>query len=367
MERVRDASMCDLWPKIRGEGVDPIEEVVIEKETSHWCAECNSGDALETIGAEIICTACGTIVDIPLEWSAEYRWFSAEGGAGGSDPSRTSFPINHLMPESSLGTMILSRGASSPVMRRIKRYHMWNMMPYRERTLWGIFEGLQTRASNVGIGAAIIDEVKELYAQLTASTICRGQNQRDAILAACLWETLRRHGTPRMPRDISEIFNLNPKAVTKGINQFRNILSMRISGDKQDTYISPAAKVTEVVEAETADTLAARAFQRRANHQRTVIKTTSYEDFVQPFLTNMRMGDPKLETMVRAVCARTDDLNIVPENTPVSLTASVIAFCAEECGLSIDMAELARVCGISVITIQKCVKRLTPYKKELLA
>lgn len=377
--------MSDLWPNMRNSSTtamqesesvfEPESETAVEftEPTEYRCTTCEDADALETIGAEVICVRCGSIIDVPLEWAAEYRWFSSESGGGGTDPSRTSFPVNHLMPESSLGTMILNRSGASPAMRRIKRYHMWNMMPYRERTLWGIFDGLQTRASNAGIGSAIIDEVKELYAQLTASTICRGQNQRDAILAACLWETLRRHGTPRMPRDISEIFQLDLKTVTKGIKQFQHILAMRLSGNKVDTYVAPTPAVSKKTAAstsivtESAEVLAARAFQRRAAHQQTAARTTSYEDFVAPFLTNMRVANPQLDALVRAVCARTDELNIVPENTPVSLTASVISFCMKEMGLHVDHAELARVCGISAVTIQKCIKRLMPYKKELLA
>ena len=367
--------MSDLWPTMRSASSasgrpdatdDPLPEFLTP--TDHTCPTCEDAAALENIGAEVICTRCGSIVDVPLEWAAEYRWFSNEGGGGGTDPCRTSFPINHLMPESSLGTMILSRGAASPAMRRIKRYHMWNLMPYRERTLWGVFDGLQTRASNSGIGTAVIDEVKELYAQLTASTICRGQGQRDAMLAACLWESLRRHESPRMPRDIADIFHLDLKAVTKGIKQFQHILAIRTSGNKTDTYVAPNAKEAKgapPAPEESAEVLSARAFQRRAVLQKTASRTTSYEDFVQPFLTNMRVANGPLETMVRSVCARTEELNIVPENTPPSLTASVIAFCMAEMGLRVDHAELARVCGISAVTIQKCMKRLTPYREAL--
>jgi transcription initiation factor TFIIIB Brf1 subunit/transcription initiation factor TFIIB len=59
-------------------------------------------------------------------------------------------------------------------------------------------------------------------------------------------------------------------------------------------------------------------------------------------------------------------LGIVPENTPPSLTASVIAFCCQELGIKMDIAEIARVCGISAVTIQKCLKRLIPAKEKLL-
>jgi transcription initiation factor TFIIB len=376
--------MSDLWPTLRptaasiAAAADWDNEPEFTAPSEHTCPTCEDTAALETAGSEVVCTRCGTIVDIPLEWAAEYRWFSAEnsGSGGGTDPSRTSFPVNHLMPESSLGTTIICRG-NSAAMRKIKRYHMWNQMPYRERALWSVFDGLQVRASNAGIGTAVVEEAKELYAQLTASAICRGQAQRDAMLAACLWESLKRHETPRMPRDVADIFTIPLKSVTKGIKQFQHLLAMRTSEGRTDTYAVPLKTATatatavtataSVPQAESDDVIAARALQRRAAARAT--RTTSYEDFIVPFLTNMsvsRTVAQQLEAMVRRVCARTEELNIVPENTPPSLTASVIAFCMGELGLRVDQNELARVCGISAVTIQKCIKRLSPKREMLL-
>ena len=365
--------MTDLWPSLgkRPAPMEPLPE--FESPSEQSCATCDDASAVETIGAEVVCTRCGTVVDVPLEQGAEYRWFSSDSG-GGPDPSRCGFPINHLMPESSLGTMILSNH-QSPLMRRIKRYHMWNLMPYRERTLWTIFESLQVRASNVGIGTAVLDEAKELFAQLTATAICRGQAQRDAMLAACLWEALKRHGTPRMPKDIAEIFNIPLKQVTKGNKQFQHLFAMRTTGQMTNTYAAPAPSSAGGVAGgasdtvESAETIAARAFQRRAIWQKTASRTTSYEDFIQPFLTNLsvpRASATALEALVRDVCAKTEELGIVPENTPPSLTASVIAFCSQELGIRIDITEIARVCGISAVTIQKCLKRMVPWKEKLL-
>jgi transcription initiation factor TFIIIB Brf1 subunit/transcription initiation factor TFIIB len=366
--------MTDLWPTLHRKKA-PDDDLFPSFGTTEQqtCLTCDDDTAIETVGAELVCTRCGTIVDVPLEQGAEYRWFSSEAGNGGSDPSRCGFPINHLMPESSLGTMILSKN-QSPMMRRIKRYHMWNLMPYRERTLWTIFESLQVRASNAGVGLAVLEEAKELFAQLTASAICRGQAQRDAMLAACLWEALKRHEAHRMPKDIADIFNIPLKQVTKGIKQFQHLFAIRTSGQMTDTYANPTkldvfACTSAEAGTESAEVISARAFQRRAIWQKTASRTTSYEDFITPFLTNLsipRASSAALEDLVRHICAKTEDLGIVPENTPPSLTASVIAFSAQELGIRLEIAEVARVCGISAVTIQKCLKRMVVWKEKLM-
>jgi transcription initiation factor TFIIIB Brf1 subunit/transcription initiation factor TFIIB len=134
-----------------------------------------------------------------------------------------------------------------------------------------------------------------------------------------------------------------------------------------DTYANQTAKLVTIAETiESEEVIAARAFQRRAIWQKTASRTTSYEDFIVPFLTNLSVPRSTLESLVRHVCIRTEELGIVPENTPPSLTASVIAFCAQQAGLRIDIAEIARICGISAVTIQKCLKRMMPWKEKLL-
>jgi transcription initiation factor TFIIIB Brf1 subunit/transcription initiation factor TFIIB len=383
--------MTDLWPTLHKKkellstATNYYDDLATAFEdtipaSSYTCPTCEDDTALDDAGGEVICSRCGTTVDIPLELGAEYRWFANDGGGGvgsAGDPSRCSFPVNHLMPESSLGTVINLRGGGSAVMRRLKRYHMWNLMPYRERTLWGVFEGLQVRASNAGVSTAIVEEAKELYAQLTATAICRGHEQRDAMLAACLWEALKRQGTARLPKDVAEMFNIPLRCVTKGIKQFQYLLAIRSSAQATDTYASPAsgsasgggAGEPEKAE-ETAEVIRVRARQRHAAAIATAVsRTTSYEDFILPFLTNLsisREASPVLERMVRHVCARVDDLGVVPENTPPSLTASVIAFCCAELKLGIDQAEIARVCSVSSVTIQKCLKRIGPWRERLL-
>ncbi len=367
-----------MWPGLAAPAIAAEDDLIGELDldftrpdaTSYTCLTCEDADAVEKVGTEVVCTRCGTLVDIPLEWSAEYRYYSADA-ASTADPSRCSFPVNHLMPESSLGTIIKTRGAGSATACRIRRYHMWNLMPYRERTLWTIFESLQVRATNAGISTAVIEEAKELYAQLAASTVCRGQSQRDAMLAACLWEALKRHEAPRMPRDIAEIFNLPLQHVTRGIKQFQHTLAFRTSAKSTDTYVTAAAAAPAAAPiVETPEVVKARAIERRAAWRATVARTTSYEDFIIPFLTNLsvpREYAATLEATVRHVCARIEELGVVPENTPPSLTASVIAFVSADLGIRIETADLARVCGISAVTIAKCLKRMAPWREKLLA
>ena len=190
-------------------------------EPGHVCPDCNTNKWISIHDEEVICTACGIHIGYLIDSSAEYRWFGSDDR--NPDPTRVGNPMNPLLPESSMGTRILVRPGDGRAMATIRKYHLWTIMPYRERTLWSIFEMLQVRASNSGISNAIIDETKQLYAQVSPLCICRGQ-QKDALLAACLYESLKRHDTPRRPTDIAEIFQIDVKLITRGVKQFSGLL-----------------------------------------------------------------------------------------------------------------------------------------------
>ena len=66
------------------------------------------------------------------------------------------------------------------------------------------------------------------------------------------------------------------------------------------------------------------------------------------------------------ICQRVEELGMVPENTPPSLTAAAITFSLAEQHIGIDQVEIARVCGVSTVTIQKCLKRMVAARAELL-
>ena len=108
------------------------------------CSTCQSPfDDWEHLDVST-CLKCGTVVARCLDLSAEYRYFSQDD-RGGGDPCRVGAPQDNRFPGSSLGTVILAtqQGGSANTrwsMNKIRRYHTWNMLPYKERSLLHVFE-----------------------------------------------------------------------------------------------------------------------------------------------------------------------------------------------------------------------------------
>lgn len=341
-----------------------------------WCCENCEGNAdIQMINETVLCVRCGEVFEHLLDQGPEYRWFS--GDDRNTDPTRVGAPQNPLLPESSLGTTMLLRKHHGNAMRKIKRYHTWNLMPYRERNLWGIFEGLHVRAINAGVGVGVLEEAKRLYAQLSALCVCRG-TQKEALLAACLYEALKRSGTPRRPKDIGIIFQINIRYVTKGLKQFANLLNLdertgvmtTAEKAKQKAAAAPVATTTEaVIVAPVAPTVVVSVESRRAKWDSISRSTTTYEHYIDPFVSKLeapRQLTGTLIALTRQICSRADDMGICPENTPPSLTAAALALACSTLSIQKTIQEIASVCDISVVTLHKCLKRLDTWKLKLL-
>ena len=326
----------DLWKLFETQ-----KSAVSEK--GYICPDCTTSTWIQIAEDEVICTACGNHLGYLIDSSAEYRWFGSEDRS--PDPTRVGNPQNPLLPESSLGTRILTRAGDNKAMRRIRQYHIWNIMPYRERTLWNVFEMLHVRASNAGISVAIVEETKQLYAQVSPLCICRGL-QKDALLAACLFESLKRHDTPRRPADIAEVFRIDAKLITRGVKQFSGLLEEHLHAEAR---IPVAATI--VIPEKKCET-----------------PSTSFRHYLEPAVykleTPRSLHGQIIEYAVKIGTA-IDELGICPETTPSSLAASALALACEKFSIDKSNADVAKVCSISAATLQKCMKRIELWRPVL--
>jgi transcription initiation factor TFIIIB Brf1 subunit/transcription initiation factor TFIIB len=325
------------------------------------CPECHTDTHIEVDNDESICKKCALSLGFQIDQSAEYRWFGSDDR--NPDPTRVGNPLNPLLPESSMGTRILVRPGENKAMRKIRQYHLWNVMPYRERTLWNVFEMLQVRAANAGISAAILDETKQLYAQVSPLCICRGA-QKDALMAACLFESLKRHDTPRRPAEIAEIFKINLKHITRGVKQFSGLL---------DEHLHAQAKKETQMEIPTQSEIKAADSDTPQAPTPVIVNpiatpSTNFRHYLEPAI--LRLEIPRslmgsLQDLANGFGNLLDELGVCPETTPPSLAACSISLACQKIGIQKANSEVASVCGISIATLQKCMKRIDPWKPTL--
>jgi transcription initiation factor TFIIIB Brf1 subunit/transcription initiation factor TFIIB len=278
----------------------------------------------------IVCIGCGEILGRPIDSSAEYRYFGIED-RGGGDPSRIGAPSDPRLPESSLGTVILPQG-NMKNMGKIRRYHQWNMLPYKERALLGAFDRLALAANNHGLGGSIIEDAKNLYVKLNGFCDRRGLS-RDSLLASCVYTSLKRAGSPRKPQDVGAMFSLSHASFTKAFKFFQEVLAQATQKGLLGENWTPSN-----------------------------LTSTRAADYVAVPLSKLpisRADYQKLIVQAQELAERAETENMSPENTPPSLAAGVVAYVCEKWRKGeIALPRIATACDVSVATLQKCLRRL---------
>ena len=231
-------------------------------------------------------------------------------------------------------------------MCRVRKYHTWNAMPYKERSLLHTFERLSLASTNYGIGGSVIDDVKEMFVSLY--DLCdRRVLSRDAILASCLFNALKQSGTPRKPKEIADIFGLSTPIFTRALKYFQETFSLA----EQKGLLKKAT-----VDLEQGSTKAS--------------------EYIQFPLSKLEGLSRAVSTIIcnsaQAIADIAEENGYSIENMPPSLAAGCLAYTIQYYSKKIGqkqslitMAEIARVSEVSVATIQKCIKRLDIHKEVL--
>jgi transcription initiation factor TFIIB len=304
----------------------PLEEKCNVNKKNEMCESCGSDDFVVDNGS-VICKSCGMVQYNTIDSGAEWRFYGSEDSKF-SDPTRCGLPTNALLPESSLGSTVSFKYGESYEMRKIRNYHLWNAMPYKERSLYNVFDGIQVRANDSGIPSCIIDEAKNLYKTISDIQINRGSN-RNGIIASCIYKACILQGCPRSAKEIAEIFKLNITHMTKGCKKFDEILNLN-SG--QNLCVAG--------------------------------NTTKSIDFIERFCSKLNLGK-NIVKICKHVCEKADEYNLVSKCIPPSIAAGSIFLVCNILNINISKKEISTTCKISEVTISKCYKSLLKYHKYL--
>jgi transcription initiation factor TFIIIB Brf1 subunit/transcription initiation factor TFIIB len=296
------------------------------------CEACGADDEHFVVEDLLTCTCCGTVQGRQLDTSAEYRFFNNDD-RGCGDPSRIGAPLDHRLPQSSLCTIMLpSRGMSSKVVAGIRRYHQWNMLPYKERTLLNAFDRLSLASTNHGISSSIVEEAKELYIKMNGLCDRRGLS-RDSLLASCIYTALKKAGSPRKPQEVGVMFNLTHASFTKAFKFFQEVYALAVQRGTIEADEAPST-----------------------------MGSTRAADYVTVALSKLpisRADYQRLSAEAYELADRVEVDGLSPENTPPSLAAGVVAYVCERWRPGeIALARIALACDVSIATLQKCLRRL---------
>ena len=275
--------------------------------------------------------SCGLIYKEITDFSAEWRYYGADDTQG-SDPTRCGMPINPILKESSYGCKVVNSGRSSYEMRKIKRYTEWQSMPYKEKSKYDDFQMIIILATNAGIPKIIIDDSIRYYNILIDAQTFRGLN-RDGILASSLYISCSINGNPRTAKEIASIFHLDTTSATKGCKNALSIINELESGIE--------------------------------NKDKTKINKTTPSSFLERYCSKLNINK-ELTKLCLFIANQVEKHNLIPENTPHSISAGIVYFVCQMCNLNVSKRSINNISKISEVTINKCYKKLHTMKDRLI-
>jgi transcription initiation factor TFIIB len=201
--------------------MNAINDNKIKKEAS--CPECGGMDFIEDYAKGIVLCNCGQVVDNIYDSGLEKRNYDGNDG----EVARCGNVHNKLLPQSSLGTTVTAKG-------KLRKLHIWNSMPYKERSDNIMFKRIHEVCTTNGIVKKIEDDAKILCKRTSGTVHKLGKNMgkpiitrgfnRAGIVAACLFIACRRNDETRSTKEIAAYFKINERDVNKGIRSLLGIL-----------------------------------------------------------------------------------------------------------------------------------------------
>lgn len=306
----------------------------IKNETYDWqykCMTCGNDDEDPVIDeGKMVCRKCGTVLRNNITFEPEFRFY---GNDKSEDNVRCGIPFNPLLPESSMGTVILAGTFDKDEMKRIRRYHTWNVMPYHERSRYHIFDKINNIGCRWGIPQRIINEAHAMYIQVSENSITRGGKRR-GVIAACLYYACKNIGFPRNAKEIAKMFDIDISEMTNGCKCFQEIMTT-------NNVKNGRSKVQAMTCSEASD-------------------------FIPRYCSYMDIQDKTFIDLCNIVAKRAKDAEIVQENTPPSIACGVIYLLSQLLSLNYDIKTIHKKCDISVVTINKCFRQLWNHRKKII-
>jgi len=274
---------------------------------------------------------CGYLMTNIVDHTAEWRYFGAED-SNTVDPTRCGLPINDLLPESSFGCKIVSRGRVSYKMHKTIRYSEWQFNSYREKAQYESFQHIIQMAQKAEIKRVIIDDALKIHKKISDFDMSfRGEN-RDGLLAASIYISCRMNKFPRSTKEIAQIFALDVRSATKGCKNAQMIINRMEEG-----LTAP---------------------------EKTQFAVTTPQAFIERYCSKLNL-DSYLTKLALFMAMKMEQQTIMPENTPQSIAAGIVYYIASLGQLPISKKDVRSVSEISEVTINKCYRKIDTHRHLL--
>ncbi|KAG8367881.1 hypothetical protein BUALT_Bualt16G0118700 [Buddleja alternifolia] len=175
-----------------------------------YCSDCKRMTEVvsDHSAGDTVCSECGLVLEArSIDESSEWRIFADD--SGDHDPNRVGGPVNPLLGDAALSTVI-SRSANGsnadPSLSRLQ-----NRGGDPDRAIVFAFKTIANMADRLSLVTTIKDRASEIYKRLEDQKCTRGRNL-EALVAACIYIACRQEGKPRTVKEVKAVQETVQKA-----------------------------------------------------------------------------------------------------------------------------------------------------------
>lgn len=200
------------------------EEPVVKLDINYYCRECGGTKVVAPEGLPV-CTACGLVDDAFISDVAEWTSGVTEDGKV-SDPARCGADAhgnpNLFSSQWGKSTVISTgRGSSTYKNRRMSTINFHMAMNHKDRGLYHAYKEIEDACAT--LPDVVLRDAKMIYKTFSDKKLTRGK-VRVGIKANCVLYACRLSNYPRTTKEISDMFNILPKDISRTSEMFKKIM-----------------------------------------------------------------------------------------------------------------------------------------------
>lgn len=295
-----------------------------KKEDEAPCVRCGSIGTLYNDNENMVCTSCGCDNGMILDTNPEWRFYGSDDNRKSADPNRCGMPINPYIKNSSLSIAILGKGFET-----YRKVNTWNGMSYKERSLMTILNMVMNKANIENVPQSIIDRTIFMYQTVCTEHVKRGTS-RESLIAACFSQAMRESGYLRSHQEVAKLFNIKAKKLSKGYNEFTELL---YKSNKED-YVQK-------------------------------IKPIDSKDLILNYCQYLEFTEQQKKSCLMALYG-VERMGLCQENNPKSIAVGVMYLIAEHYGLEYTKRDIAEYCKTSEVTVSSTYSQMIKFVRYLI-
>lgn len=295
--------------------------------------------------ADTICANCGRVLaERMISYESEWRTFNNDE-KGGDDPNRVGDGTNELLATDQ-GTMIGGDGRNgNKITRSLKKAQAMQNEDKHNRKLQDSYRKIDEWADREYLSNAVKQEAKRIFKQTYDAGVFRGKSEQ-AVLASCLFVSLRTNHVPRSFAEIMYLTSVPKKELGRTFKQVEKFLH------------NIAEEKTKALEAEGLSV-------DPTTVQYVPTASTSPKDLVGRYCN--QMGLPQRINIIGARLAeKMNDTTGLTGRSPLSAAGACIYFVCHLLGQPRSLVEISQVANVSEATIKQAYKKLLEFKDQFI-